>query len=288
MQDIKISIILTTARENYPYEGWDQELFAPLIKSLEKQLFKDFELIIVDRLFHERRERFDGYKWIKHIPFDEDESPWSRIKLWSNNAQRNKGIVYAEGELLIFIADCSALTSPYTLTYFWNWYQYGYFFQLWYKVFKGKRLVKLGNEPVYDHRVNWLFKSPSQLLSHNHGSWFFNWSSISLKAVLEANGFDENFDGCKGVEDCDMGCRLVSLGYNKFLLDKRFWYIDYIDKGLSKKLFREEVNPPHEYYQRISKPKETAFKFNVGILQMNQEHKWFKANSRKWSNEDFN
>jgi len=55
-----ISCILCTARSDYPILGLeDVYIFEPTFKSLEKQKFKEFELIVVDALYPSRM------KWIE-------------------------------------------------------------------------------------------------------------------------------------------------------------------------------------------------------------------------------
>ena len=62
----EITIIMNTARDDYPMIGLDEPFpFSPAIKSLNKQELKNFELIIVDALWNTERKR-----WIdRHAEF---------------------------------------------------------------------------------------------------------------------------------------------------------------------------------------------------------------------------
>lgn len=66
-----ISIIMATARENYPIIGQPKlHMFKPTIDSLKTQSFKDFEFIIVDALYKKRLRLFQG------DPFNSNKLPF--------------------------------------------------------------------------------------------------------------------------------------------------------------------------------------------------------------------
>ena len=78
---VSISIILPTAREDYSIIGSPNlHIFAPTLESLRNQTFKDFELIIIDGLYHFRQKLFQGEPFhkdkfafhIEHIPIEHE------------------------------------------------------------------------------------------------------------------------------------------------------------------------------------------------------------------------
>ena len=147
---------------------------------------------------------------------------------------KNTGACYAEGELLVFIDDTSRFNCDF-LQLYWDWYQKGYFAQAFYTYYLwGVPHPKFFSIKTDNRYVEEIEKEG--LLIHNHGSWFHGYSSVSLNAFLEVNGFDELYDGCKSLEDADLGLRLESKGY-KFVLDKNL----YIEEGGHWNI---EYNPP--------------------------------------------
>ena len=133
-----ISIILPTARDNYSIIGLPNiHIFQPTINSLKNQSFKDFELIIIDALYHLRPKLFQGEPFredklpfrVKHIPIEHNDRFnhrfWMDNRRWNVCGTLNTGIIHAEGKLLVRIDDCSEFESGY-IKKFWEGYQSGY------------------------------------------------------------------------------------------------------------------------------------------------------------------
>ncbi len=135
---VSISVILPTAREDYPITGLPNlHMFQPTIESLKIQSFKNFELIIVDGLHHLRPNLFEGQPFdkkklpfnVRHVPIA--LTPKFNHRFWMDNGRwnvcgtLNTGIIHARGELLVRIDDCSEFESDY-LKKFWEGYQNGY------------------------------------------------------------------------------------------------------------------------------------------------------------------
>jgi len=70
---------------------------------------------------------------------------------------------------------------------------------------------------------------------------------------LSVNGFDENFDGTKSLEDCDLGRRLVELGC-EFVFDKRL-----------------KSNGYDTYHFETKTYKVPDFKSNLPLVQVNSD-----------------
>ncbi len=241
---------MPTAREDYSLLGLPNiHIFTPTLYSLAKQTFRDFELIIVDALYPKRREIVElnwGYP-IKYIPIHPDHRTWLDKGRWNVCGQLNTAIMYADGELICRLDDCSEFDENY-LRKFWKEYQAGFFPMAMHVRYNGGKpariddaYLKSGYEAKYSEtfegtdRVNllkriygeegivrdtrWVTveKAGGRMIApHN---WGYGYSSFSLEAALKVNGYDENFDGDKSVEDCDFTSRLYMAGYNKALLD---------------------------------------------------------------------
>jgi len=92
---------------------------------------------------------------------------------------------------------------------------------------------------------------------------FAGLSAVPLEPLLDVNGIDELFDGCKTLEDTDLGYRLDFAGYhNKFVMDEKLVVIEYQTTGIT----------PHTLYS-------AAFKSNVGLALMNFNWKRWRANT---------
>jgi len=292
---VNISIVLTTCRESYGammgVEDW--ELFTPTIESLKKQTMMDFELVVVDALHHERSERFRNadlpFK-VKHIPFTSKESRWLKHGIYNNVQQRNKGIIYSDGELVVFAADCCEF-SPQAMEYYWYWHKEGLMPQAVFRYNKGgKPLYDGKNELIRDHRWDELDKSSTGKITYTWTNWFREYGAVPMEALLKINGFDELFDGSKGLEDVEIGVRLALIGYGKYVLDQHLYVIENCHYAIPERLFTEEhrlrgirvvadwKGPDTRHYNR-------AFKDNYSIMMYNWMHKRWRANSDILSDE---
>jgi hypothetical protein len=295
-----ISCILPTARESNPIIGLqDIHVLQPTLYSLEKQTFRDFELIIVDALYPEKRKWIEKRKWsfpIKYVPPHLNHRFWLDKGFWGVCGMLNTGILYAEGELIVRLDDCSEIPYANYLQKFWDAYQNGYFalaMHVRYHAGEPARVDEEYFEKGYEAKY---VKCPETedrkaLLERLYGKngivrdtrwpiverkgrmiappeWGYGYSSYSLEALLKINGFNELFDGVKGQEDQDCSIRMSMAGYKDvFLLDKDLWVIE------------------HEHLPCVVKSPPT-FKCNYGLIQYEQVKGLFKANSWKLTLED--
>lgn len=285
---VKISIVLTTCRESYGammgVEDW--ELFTPTIESLKKQTMMDFELVIIDALHHERPDRFKSMDLpfiVKHVPFTSEESRWLKHGIYNNVQQRNKGIIYSGGELVVFAADCSEF-SPQAMECYWYWYKEGLMPQAVFRYNKGgKPLYDEKNQLVRDHRWDELDKSPTGNMTYIWTNWFREYGAVPMEALLKINGFDELFDGSKGLEDVEIGMRLASIGYGKYLLDQRLYVTENCHYAIPERIFTEEHKlrggESVAFYIPNIKKYTAAFKDNYSIMMYNWIHKRWRVNS---------
>lgn len=94
--------------------------------------------------------------------------------------------------------------------------------------------------------------------------WWYGYGAAPLEAYLAVNGFDESFDGCKSLEDCDLGSRFEMAGHTKLLLSTDIWAVEYAHNPVSEKICAPGTRP---------------MKANWGILQWNRKAKRFRANT---------
>jgi len=118
---IEISIILNCARDDFPLVGLPNTfIFEPTVKSLNKQEFRDFELIIVDACYSESRKR-----WLE----ENAEFPVKYLNAFPNRflehgmcaiaSMKNKGL------LQVFVDDCTEFPRWWTKR-IWHWFSKGY------------------------------------------------------------------------------------------------------------------------------------------------------------------
>jgi len=293
-----ISVIMPTARDNYCIQGQPNLHFLkPTMESLSKQRFKDFELILVDSLHSTRDYDFSGLPFpVKHVPVHPLHRFWLNRKRWAVCGALNTGLLYAEGELVVRIDDCSEFDEDY-LKKFWEGYQSGYFplamhtryrdgSQAYYdenyrqsgydfdreEPDRKKILDKVYAEgdPVRDTRWPVVERNGGHMIGSPQ--WFYGYSSVSLEAALKVNGFNELFDGDKGQEDQDMGLRLSLAGYrDMFLLDLDHWVIEH-----------EHQPIPAE----VITPDQGNIKCNYSIFLLNKRKGRWRANSDRLTKED--
>ncbi|RLF11583.1 MAG: hypothetical protein DRJ69_01705, partial [Thermoprotei archaeon] len=255
---VEITLLLNTCRPDFPLVGLpDVFIFEPTVRSLNRQAFKDFELVIVDAKWSERRRR-----WLEeHARF-----PVKYLSAWPNRylehglcaicTQKNKGLLYAEGDLVVFIDDATEFPR-WWLARMWRHWSRGYWPMSLTYYYEAGRPKILGQSSRYVERFYGrehdkeegfrLYIRPGEQVRDSRadfvsgvrpapGQWFYAGSSAPLEVLLDVNGLDESFDGSKGLEDVDLGMRLelwarrhsyTCGGLPPFLLDKDLWHIEH-------------------------------------------------------------
>jgi glycosyltransferase involved in cell wall biosynthesis len=236
----KISIIYTTARRDCPMLGRPLDhQFDVFLDSIKRQSFKDFEVIIVDLLkdkaiekptapefnkINARNYDFNKYNFpIKHIA---PKSTWWLDRQFASYCHCvNTGIIAADGELIVLFDDCSEILGNDSLELHWDWYKKGdgktfarSIFEYWHS---GRPWIygepgapfveKLIRKPVRHSMYDYLIQH-NQIHFTTNNICAFGYYSFSLQTMLDLNGYNELFDGVKGAEDFDMGCRLIDYG----------------------------------------------------------------------------
>jgi len=263
-EKMKISLVMATARASHTVEKKEPHLFDIILKSLERQTFTDFEFIIVDALYHKRSEFFQHKNYsfsIKHVA--DKPSVWLSKGMWALCSARNQGIIHSDGELVVFIDDIFSF-GPDWLELFWKYYEEdGLFAQSLADFYtqEGEKLIRHG-EWVRDSRWKFIDEGSEHLRKygdayiHNLGDWFYvcGGAAVSMEMLLRVNGFDENLDGTKSLEDCDLGRRLVELGCD-FVFETKLKSNGYC------------INYPMEALTNRG----PDFKSNISLVQVNRD-----------------
>lgn len=300
----RISCILPTARDSYPIIGLpDLHVLEPTFRSLEKQTFRDFELILVDALYPEKQGWIQKHKWsfpIKYVPVHSNHRFWLNHKRWNVAGQLNTAILHSSGELLVRLDDCSQFSEDY-LDRFWRGYQEGYFplaMHIRYLEGSPARLNQEYKEKGYEAKHSQTLEKGEriEILKRLYGeeglvrdtrypivkqkggrmtapiNWYYGYSSVTLEAALKVNGYDENFDESKSLEDVDFGSRLSMAGYkNMFLLDTQLQVIEHEHKPMPENIIERNIKP---------------IKCNFALYKLNRRRGRWKANQTKLTIED--
>ena len=291
--DIKISFVMITARTDYPYVGRpDLKIFEPTIESFRNQTMKDFELIIVDTLYNERKDYFNDMNLpfkIKHVPAA--PNLWHDVGLPGICTQYNKGIIYADGELIYFMGE-GYLFIPEFCENLWKHYKEGYIPFVWY--FYDNTWVPEGVNPVndvsiFDHIHYNILGYTGKNISHEHRSlkafkgnnnkvyrpsweWWFGCSSTPLYAMLKINGFNQRCDGDRMLLDCDVGSRLQLAGFEKF--------------ALFRDLYTIRIWPDMSVWNPKLPKDAPTIKCNLPLIHWSRHHDHYRANDYELTDED--
>jgi len=299
---------MPTARHDYPIIGLPNvHLLQPTIESLKRQTFKDFEFVVVDALYDRRPKLFKGEPFrseklpfpVKHVPVHPNHRFWLDRKRWNVCGGLNTALLYADGELVVRVDDCSEFEEDY-LAKFWEGYQSGYFplaMHIRYLEGKPARFNKEYLEKGYEAKHSeTLEQNRVQMLRRLYGdqglvrdtrwpvverhggrmvapvNWMYGYSSFSLEAALKVNGFDERFDGQKSLEDVDFGSRLEMAGYKSvFLLDVNLWVIEHEHDPIPTDVIEPNVKP---------------IVCNYALYLLNRKRRRWRANVDRLSAED--
>lgn len=272
-----ISCILSTARHSFPIIGLPNvHIFEPTLRSLEKQAFKDFELIIVDALYPERKEWIERTKWsfpIKYVPVHVNHRFWLDHKRWGVCGQLNTALLQCQGDLVVRIDDCSEFDADF-LQMFWDGYQSGYFPLAMHTRFRDGKQEYYNEvprqDPVRDTRYPIVKSRGGRMVAPYHA--YYGYSSLSLEAALKVNGFNELFDGDRSQEDQEMGLRLYMAGYkDMFILDVNHQVIEH-----------EHMPIPPD----VVIPNQGNIKSNYALFLLSKNKNRWIANSQKLTEDE--
>jgi len=298
----QISLMIHTASyDDFLTNQGIKSYFKALTNCLNEQKHKDFELIFVDTFYEKNKENFSsiidflGFQ-VKHVAIHSNHRYWFDKGYCYISAAKNTGILYADGELLVTCDDGEFFPEEFLKKY-WDHYKNSSCYMLaGHKRMRSILLDENGEGPampiagdvyVNDHRI---LKAKEQLTCHNYGQWAFAGSSFSLKDAITLNGFNEKMDGCKSLEDCDFGGRLVMLGRGFITDTEGFLYIlDHQSYGDMKNTHWDGDIPEDCQKSIIINPNKKIENFiaieNYGMLKCAEELYELKANRTKLSDQ---
>jgi hypothetical protein len=272
--DKRITVMLNTARDDSAFKG--KSILKTITDDLAKQTFPqhEFEFVAVDGVYADRPETFAEHAYpfrILHVP--PKETAMTREKRPAICAYKNTAIAHARGELLLTIDDGCILDPGYLQRCWTAWTERRCLAALCHAVFDngnplpgwerndsryvfldgaGKCLGPIGGNP----------QAP-------HGQGFM---AFPLDAALALNGYDEMFDGARGLEDMDFGARLQRSGQH-ILLDTNHRVGLYAMGPWTAKHFEQSST------QGVIKCSQTTYRVR-GTKEV-------RANSRPWTPEEW-
>jgi glycosyltransferase involved in cell wall biosynthesis len=221
----KISVITVTARHGGIDVNWS---------SLRRQTFKDFEWILCDTLYEERKEAVQHYtksdRRVNHIRQGIKDM---EAKTWLNHAE-NQAIKASSGELIVLLQDYIHI-QPDALEKFWYQYQSN---PKYFVTGVGHQYGKPGKEDISDPKgLITIFKKPFEgvpeqvvwqdpRLRKDLGSyypcmpadWEVNFAMASRKMFYDVGGFPEDYDQIgHAFDNCSVAERAFLLGYEPYI-----------------------------------------------------------------------
>jgi hypothetical protein len=205
----KISVALHTASQNdlLSHYGIPSHL-QWFCDTLNRQTFKDFEFIIVDYFYPEKKEIVKNLKAnfpIKYIP--NVRRYWQDMGYISISASKNSTILFSEGELIIQLDDAETFNDD-LLQVYWDYYKNGALFHPVHKRYppqnppeEEKLILSIKEQEIF----------PGEGIFHQNGGSLYAGTSFSIQDGILTNGFNERMDGQKSLEDCEFGERLRRL-----------------------------------------------------------------------------
>lgn len=295
---MKISLLIHTASfDDFLIDQGIKSYFSSLVNCLNHQTFRNFELIYIDTFYDHNKNYFNEIInkspfQIKHVPIHHNHRYWFDKGYCYISAAKNTGILYADGELLVTCDDAEFFPENFLDKYWRHYKNSGGYMLATHKRLKNiilngdhPKIPISGDEYINDHR---LLNPKEETKEHKHGNWAYAGTSFSLEDGLLLNGFNERMDGCKSLEDCDFGTRLILLG-RKFITDKNgFLYIlnhpSYGD--MSSTNWDGIINDGNDKEIRVIKKIENLIAIeNYGVLKCAEELLDIKANSGKITQE---
>jgi len=198
----KVSVCMNTARSDYPMSAYENlHMFEFFMHSLREQTFKDFEVVICDVVYERRKDYFKEHPEkfeVKHVPIK--PNIWTPRGYTAISTSKNTCLLHAEGEIVVFTDDCSMFPPDYI----------------------EKILEKIEpNLGISNKFSNYYGEVRIYNDTRPAGYVLSPWGNVSLymDKYLEANGYNELFDGSRGLEDCEFSYRANRCGLRWWLLE---------------------------------------------------------------------
>lgn len=220
----KISVLQITAR----YGNIDI-----LKANLDRQVFQDFEVVLVDALWREREDMVKEY--LKDYALNYTRSSDKREGAYSNLSHAdNEGFGASKGELIVCLQDYIWI-GPDALLKFWQVYEQNpdilvtgvgdqYASPTVENITDPKGAVTVFKEPYRRRPENKCWYDPRKRLDQgsfymcNPQDWEMNVSSIPRKVIYELGGMDETYDFHGfGWDNVNIAVRADMLGYRSYI-----------------------------------------------------------------------
>ena len=237
--------------------------------NLERQIFKDFEVVIVDALWEEREKEVREY--FKDFDLTYVRQSKKRDSAFSNLAHAdNEGFKACGGELIVCVQDF-IWCAPFALHKFWEAYSayenilvggvgHQYCKPGKDEILNPKGKISIFKEEFTDRPENHCWSDPRMRLDQgtfyetSPVNWELSYASIPRKVIYELGGMDENFDFHGfAFDNVFIAQRAEFLGYKTYLdqtneyraLNHDNWAMDFAKK--------ERISPEKYYHEQIGK-----------------------------------
>ena len=207
---MKISLIIAYYKNDIALEL--------ILKSLKKQSYQDFEVIIAEDDVQSNFTFIDSLKWpqeIKHVYQDKNDG-------FRKNQALNKAIRVSDGEYIVFIDGDCIPHKNYLKAFGKEASKKEILFgrrvmlseSLTEKLYKSKNLSLLSLTKLIStssKKLKYSFYLPFIKSYREKGIWGSNWG-VHKEHLLAVNGYDEDYTTAGVGEDNDIEWRLLSLG----------------------------------------------------------------------------
>lgn len=192
-------------------------------ETLEAQTFKDFEWVVVDKLYNQRKDEVAEYMKdsplnFKHVPEPPKDKKFNLFK--ANNA----GIKNSTGELIVWLQDLILIPTD-GLQKFWDMYQQhpdamysgvdGRFFLLSEKI-DPTNMIDILDGGGWSHGkidyVNERIGDKGIYQTSNPFEFELNWGAFSRSVASDLGGFNEDFDHGFGYDNTEFALRGITIG----------------------------------------------------------------------------
>lgn len=200
----KISVILHTARVDFPYpDDKYRHVIGGLVDDLEQQTFEDFELVVCDVARRDYNRCWPKFPLTVVEPLN---TLWTRNRLCAISTAKNSALVHCRGELVVQFDDTAYIPKNYLQVVWDGWKEHKVCISGTYGWDAG------------DYRLN-----PGERARRARPGEIWGFCSFPLQVALELGGYDQAYDGARGLEDADWSYRLgwygVDMGLYNFVPD---------------------------------------------------------------------
>jgi hypothetical protein len=284
-----ISFCIPTARQSFGvYNDYPKRvhLFKPFVDSLYPQLTDPVELVISDNLTDHR----DLVKFFKPYPLIQvkvvqQDNWWMRRGYPSFSQVWNEAVRNSTGDYLVILSDCVSV-PPFFMEKLHKKRETGKIVQFLYHEKIGDYLRTNGSDKKHKHlnvhhkyldpgdirwtRLNWNRKRVLEGFSKIPWEQCFGFFSMPRDWFYRLNGFDENFEGQKELNDIEMFSRLQTLDPDAPIqFDKDMFVYHHGHKPVLNR-HHKLVNFPN------------PVRSNYDLIYLHRQHGVTKANSREF------